>query len=72
MSKIALKSVVWKEEKAYVALSLNTGVSSFGDTKKEALASLQEALSLYFEDMSTSDIVKIGSIDVVPMTFDYV
>lgn len=49
MSKIALKSVVWKEEKAYVALSLNTGVSSFGDTKKEALASLQEALSLYFE-----------------------
>ena len=59
MSKIALKSVVWKEGKTYVAWCLNTGVSSFGDSKKEALESLQEALELYFEDMPTSKNVRL-------------
>ena len=42
MSKISLKNVVWKEGKDYVSWNLNTGVSSFGDTKKEALESLKE------------------------------
>lgn len=51
MRKIDLKNVVWKEGKYYVAWNLNTAVSSFGDTKKEALESLREALELYFEDM---------------------
>ncbi|TRZ77890.1 hypothetical protein D4R87_01855 [bacterium] len=47
--KINLKNVVWKEEKSYVSWNLNTGISSFGDTKKEALNAIQEALELYFE-----------------------
>lgn len=51
MRKIDLKSVVWKEGKYYVSQCLDVEVSSFGKTKKEALASLQEALELYFEDM---------------------
>ena len=51
MRKIDLKNVIWKEGKYYVAWNLNTAVSSFGDTKKEALAMLQEALELYFEDI---------------------
>ncbi|MFA5000669.1 MAG: hypothetical protein WC531_00355 [Candidatus Paceibacterota bacterium] len=46
MRKINLKNVVWKEGKYYVAWNLNTAVSSFGDTRKEALESLQEALEL--------------------------
>ena len=45
-----LKNVVWKEGDYYVAQSLNVDVSSFGDTKKEALTNLREALELYFED----------------------
>jgi len=45
-----LKNVVWKEDKHYVAQSLNVDVSSFGTTKKEALTNLREALELYFED----------------------
>jgi len=44
------KSVVWKEGKQYVAQCLNVDISSFGKTKKEALANLNEALELYFED----------------------
>lgn len=48
MHKINLKNIVWKEGKYYVSWNLNTNVSSFGDTKKEALESLEEALELYF------------------------
>ncbi|MBU1179325.1 hypothetical protein KJ885_00085 [Patescibacteria group bacterium] len=50
MHRINLKNAVWKEGKHYVAWNLNTGVSSFGDTKKEALISLEEALELYLEE----------------------
>lgn len=51
MRKIDLKSVVWKEGKYYISQCLEVDVSSFGKTKKEALAMLQEALELYFEDI---------------------
>lgn len=51
MRKIDLKSVVWKEGKYYISQCLDVDVSSFGKTKKEALAMLQEALELYFEDV---------------------
>ena len=50
MEKITLKNVVWKEGAHYVAQCLNVDVSSFGSTKKSALANLEEALALYFED----------------------
>ena len=51
MRKINLKSVVWKEGDYYVSQCLEVEVSSFGKTRKEALAMLQEALELYFEDI---------------------
>lgn len=51
MNKITLKNMIWKEGKDFVSWNLNTGISSFGSTKKEALESLQEALELYFEDV---------------------
>ena len=49
MRKIDLKNVVWREGKYYVSQCLNTDVSSFGKTKKEAIDNLNEALELYFE-----------------------
>ncbi|MDO8668080.1 MAG: type II toxin-antitoxin system HicB family antitoxin [bacterium] len=49
-----IKSVVWKEGKHYVSQCLEVDVSSFGETKKEALTMLQEALELYFEDTPVS------------------
>ena len=52
MRKIDLKSVVWKEGKNYASQCLDVDVSSFGKTKKEALHMLQEALEVYFEDVS--------------------
>lgn len=50
MKTIELENIVWKEGKYYVAKCLNVEVSSFGESKEEALANLQEALELYFED----------------------
>lgn len=71
MAKINLKNIVWKEGNQYVSWNLNTGVSSFGDTKKEALAMLQEALELYFEDAPVSKIQKIERPDIVPSVMEY-
>ncbi len=71
MRKIDLKNVVWKEGKYYVSWNLNTGISSFGDTKKEAMKSLQEALELYFEDVSPSKITKVEHLDIVPLAFNH-
>lgn len=58
MINLNLKNIVWKEGKDYVSLNLNTSVSSFGKTKKEALDSLEEALELYFEDIPVAKVAK--------------
>lgn len=71
MRKIDLKNVVWKEGKHYVAWNLNTAVSSFGDTKKEALECLQEALELHLEDIPASKVNKVERPDLIPLTFKY-
>lgn len=42
-------NMVWKEGRYYVAQSLRADVSSFGLTRREALANLNEALELYVE-----------------------
>jgi len=46
----SIKYVVYKEGNYYVSQCLNVDVSSFGDTIDEAIASLKEAVSLYFEN----------------------
>ena len=71
MKKVNLKNLVWKEGKHYVSWNLNTGVSSFGSTKKEALNCLEEALELYLEDMPVSKITKVERPDIVPFSFKY-
>lgn len=71
MRKILLKNIVWKEGRKFVSWNLNTGVSSFGTTKKAALTALSEALELYFEDVSPAKAAKVGQIAVVPGTFEY-
>ena len=71
MNNIDLKNLVWKEGGEYVSWNINTGVSSFGSTKKEALDSLQEALELYFEDMPVERVRKIERLDLIPLKFKY-
>ena len=71
MRKIILKNVVWKEGRHFVAQCLNVDVSSFGKTKKEALANLDEALELYFEDVKTPKVSKIERPELVKVSFTY-
>jgi len=40
--------VIRKEGNFYVAQCLDVDISSFGDTREEALANAREALQLYF------------------------
>lgn len=60
-----------ERRKYYVAWNLNTAISSFGDTKKEALESLQETLELYFEDMPISKAGKVERPDIITSAFEY-
>jgi predicted RNase H-like HicB family nuclease len=68
MKSMQLKSVVWKEGKYFVAQCLNVEVSSFGDTREEALKNLEEALSLYFEDNDEPEIHEVDSPELGIMT----
>ncbi|MVN20777.1 type II toxin-antitoxin system HicB family antitoxin [Mucilaginibacter arboris] len=61
MKTVGLENIVWKEDKYYVAKCLNVEVSSFGESKEEALANLQEALELYFEDEEVIDLTPVES-----------
>jgi len=61
-------SLVWKEGKYYIAKCLEVEVVSPGKTKREALANLKEALSLYFEDEKVSDSVLIDQPQLVTVT----
>lgn len=62
-----LQAIVWKEGKYYVSQCLNVEVSSFGDTRDEAVKNLQEALELYFEDMDIKDVQSVELPELVPM-----
>lgn len=45
-----LHTIVWREEKLYVAKFLELELASQGKTKNKALKNLREALELYLED----------------------
>ena len=71
MRKIDLKSVVWKEGKYYISQCLEVDVSSFGKTKKEALAMLQDALELYFEDIPVPRKTEVKSPFITSIKLQY-
>ncbi len=68
--KTSFQNVVWKEGEYFVAQCLNVEVSSFGDTKEEALQNLDEALALYFEDASLTDLSIIENPELVETEWD--
>ena len=68
MSTLNLQSVVYHEGEHFVAQCLNVDVASFGNTEADALANLQEALELYFEDAPASDAVPVEDAEAVSYT----
>ncbi|OGD32393.1 hypothetical protein A3C91_05065 [Candidatus Azambacteria bacterium RIFCSPHIGHO2_02_FULL_52_12] len=69
--KLNLQNVVWKEGRHYVAQCLNVDVASFGNTKKNALENLAEALELYFEDKKSARPVKVSAPTIVTHRFSH-
>ena len=55
---------ITEENEIYVAQCLEVDVASQGESEKEALENLQEALSLYFEDPQPSIVPDIKKIEV--------
>ena len=51
----AITYCVYREDEFYVAQCLNVDVSSFGQTREEAVKALREAVELYFEDAPMED-----------------
>lgn len=45
-----LDYIVYKEGKYFVSQCINVNVSSFGETRDEAVSNLKEAVELYLED----------------------
>ncbi len=56
MKKRTLHTIVWKEDKLYVAKFLELELASQGKTRDEALKNLEEALTLYLEDEPTKNL----------------
>lgn len=48
MKKQDLHTIVWREDKLFAAKFLEIELASQGETKKEAIDNLKEALSLRF------------------------
>ena len=71
MKTVKINNVVWKEGNYFVAQCLNIDISSFGNTKEEALANLQEALELYFEDNEHPEITVIEKPEIVGSVLKY-
>ena len=68
MVNLNLQSVVYREGEYYIAECLNVDVSSFGDTRAEAVANLKEALELYFEDAPASNATPVDAPEVRTLT----
>ena len=68
MSKLNLQSVVYREDRHYVAQCLNVDVSSFGSSETDAMTNLREALELYFEDAPDSDAAPVEAAEVRTLT----
>jgi predicted RNase H-like HicB family nuclease len=70
--KTEFKNVVWKEGKFFVAQCLNIEVSSFGESKEEALKNLNEAIELYLEDASIDNLTEVESPEIICSEIEHV
>ena len=68
MSRL-FQSVIYKEDKFFVAQCLDVDVSSFGDTENEAKDNLIEAIALYFENQPKLQFTKVQSPKLVELKF---
>lgn len=63
-----LSYVVYQEGDGFVARCLDVNVASEGDTEREAIDNLREALELYFEDATTDELAPVEHARVESLT----
>ncbi|MEK7141822.1 MAG: type II toxin-antitoxin system HicB family antitoxin [Patescibacteria group bacterium] len=66
-----LHAILWNEGSWYVAKCVEVEIASQGKTKKEALANLSEALSLYFSDEALPKTPRFPEIEFHSVQFSY-
>lgn len=66
----AVNSVVYRQDKYFIAQCLDVDVSSFGNSEKEALDNLREALELYFEDIPITKLHRVKSPKIIPLNLE--
>lgn len=71
MKQEIFQNVVWKEGEYFVAQCLNIDVSSFGDTREEALSNLDEAINLLLEDKGHAEVQAIENPEIVNLAVKY-
>ncbi len=71
MEQRTFENVMWKEGKYYVAQCLNIDVSSFGESREEALVNLDEAINLFLEDDKHEDIQNVENPEIVHLSVKY-
>ncbi|MBB4931763.1 putative RNase H-like HicB family nuclease [Lipingzhangella halophila] len=59
MQTRTLTVAITREDDRYVAQCLEADVSSFGDTRGEAITMVTEALELWFEDAPVEERIKV-------------
>ena len=66
-----LTAIVWKEGNQYVSLCPQIDISSFGDTKEDALKNLKEAIDLYFEGEEIENLPakEVALVKQIPIKF---
>ena len=64
--------VIWKEGKYYVSQCLNVDVSSFGETREEAINNLHEAVELYREEEQPMQHENIEDPEIVSVPQEHV
>lgn len=66
-----IHTIVWKENKWFVAKALEVEVTSQGKSQTEALKNLQQALELYFEDNKDLELISVKEpkLQEVPVNF---
>jgi len=69
--ELTVTSIVWQEGDYYVAQCLPVDVSSFGETRDEAIQNLDEASSLYFEDAPTENLPSVQNPELVEVHVRY-
>jgi predicted RNase H-like HicB family nuclease len=60
----SIQYCLYKETPYYVAQCLNVDVSSFGDTREEAIANIKEAVELYFEGEENAEFTEVSEVSL--------